>query len=60
MYLKLWKGIFQPKLYQKTWPMGHSNPVFQTLNMSDKDTKIIWEKNQAGKKIKEVDSKDPP
>lgn len=40
--------------------MGHSNPVFQTLNMSDKDTKIIWEKNQAGKKIKEVDSKDPP
>ena len=48
--------MLQPKLYQKTSrPLAHSNPVFQTLNMSHKDTRTNI--NQlSGEKIREGDS----
>lgn len=48
--------MLQPKLYQKiSRPLAHSTPVFQTLNMSHKDTRTII--NQlSGEKIREGDS----
>lgn len=50
------KYMLQPKLYQKiSRPLAHSTPVFQTLNMSHKDTRTII--NQlSGEKIREGDS----
>ena len=50
------KYMLQPKLYQKTFrPLAYSNSVFQTLNMSHKDTRTII--NQlSGEKIREGDS----
>lgn len=50
------KYIFHPKLYQETSrTIAHSNPIFQTLNMSEKDARTMI--NQlTGNKVREVDS----